>query len=124
VEENVRYVRLIFPTKQGQYWDANVQNTYGEKKFNYQFVDQARTIANIQFDSVLQTVYDDEVLTNKEYRTEKYARNAGLIYRQEIVVESQPGATPHPGFFQIPIMQRVTSGYQYTMTVNSYGTEP
>lgn len=125
VEENDRYVRLIFPTKASQFWNANIQNTYEERMFNYLFLDQARTVASIQFDSVLQTVYDAGViLTKREYRTEKYARNVGMIYRQIIDVESQPGTNPPPNFFQIPIMQRVTSGYQYTMTVNSFGIEP
>ncbi len=125
VEENTRYIRLVFPTKIDQFWDANIQNVEGDRKFNYQFVDQSRTIGSIHFDSVLQTVYDAGViLTRKEYRTEKYARNIGMVYRQIIDIESQPGNNPPPYFFQIPIMQRVTSGYQYTMTVNSYGTEP
>lgn len=122
VEENDRYVRLVFPTKTDQLWDANIQNSYDERKFSYQFVDLARTVGNIQFDSVLQTVYDaGAILTKKEYRTEKYARNVGMIYRQIIDVESQPGG--QASFFSFPIMQRITSGYQYTMTVNSYGNE-
>lgn len=124
VEENVRYVRLIFPAKTDRFWDANIQNTEDEKKFDYQFVDQSRTIGSIQFDSVLQTVYDAGViLIKREYRTEKYARNVGMVYRQIIDIGSQLSSPP-VNFFQIPIMQRVTSGYQYTMTVNSFGTEP
>ena len=128
VEENVRYVRLIFPTKIDKFWNANIQNTAGERKFSYQFIDQSRTIGSNHFDSVLQTIYDGgAILTQKEYQTEKYARNIGLVYRQFIDIESQPGSCipQNPAnFFQIPILQRVTSGNQYTMTVNSFGTEP
>lgn len=129
VEENVRFVRLIFPVRDNRSWDANAQNTDDTRDFSYEFVDVAKTVGSTNFSSVLQTAYDDGggILTSREYRTEKYAKGAGMVYRNEIVVESQPpsGATTTElqTFYATPIMQRITSGFQYTMTVNSYGTE-
>ncbi len=130
VEENVRFVRLIFPVRKNQIWNANAQNTNSEvRDFIYEFVDVPLSVGNISFGSVLETLYDDGggILTSREYRTEKYARDVGMIYRQEIVVASQPksGSTSAElqTFYSKPIMQRITSGYQYTMTVHSYGTE-
>lgn len=129
VEENVRFVRLIFPVRDNRSWNANAQNTDEEREFSYEFVDVSQGVGSTGFSSVLQTLYDDggNILTSREYRTEKYARGVGMVYRNEIVVESQPasGATSIQlqTFYATPIMQRITSGYQYTMTVNSYGTE-
>jgi hypothetical protein len=129
VEENVRFVRLIFPVRVNQTWNANAQNTLDERDFTYQFVDVPIVVGNINFGLALETVYDDggQILTSREYRSEKYARDVGLIYRQEIVVASQPksGATSAELqiFYAKPIMQRITSGYQFTWTINSYGTE-
>jgi hypothetical protein len=126
VEENVRYIKLHFPVKENQKWNGNSQNTLAAWDYDYAFFDQARTIGNIKFDSVLQvTQFDDKLqnLIEHKYYIEKYARNIGLIYKQVIDVESQPPSPAPPNFFSVPIMQRVTSGVQYTMTVNSYGTE-
>ncbi len=129
VEENVRFVRLIFPVIKNKTWNANAQNTNDERDFSYEFVDVPLSIGNNSFGMVLETLYDDGggILTSREYRTEKYARGVGLIYHQEIVVQSQPSPTAttlqQQTFFATPIMQRITSGYQFTWTINSYGTE-
>ena len=129
VEENVRYTKLIFPVRKDKSWNANVQNTNEEKDFSYEYVDTPEKVGAIYFDNVLQTLYDDggRILTSREYRTEKYAKGVGMVYREEIVIESQPrsGATTLElqTFYAKPIMQRVTSGYKFTMTVKSYGTE-
>lgn len=129
VEENVRYVRLVFPTRKSKKWDANVQNTIGEREFTYNYVDATESVGGIDFSHVLQTEYDDGgyILTNREYFTEKYARNVGMVYRQAINVESQPKAGASSAelqaFYAKPIMQRITKGYQYTMTVVAYGKE-
>lgn len=126
VEENVRYIKLSFPVKENQKWNGNAQNTLSEWKYEYSFFDQERIIGNIKFDSVLQvTQYDDKFsnLVEHKYYIEKYARNVGLIYKQVVDVESQPPSPMPIGFFNTPIMQRVTAGVQYTMTVNSYGIE-
>jgi len=126
VEENVRYVKLKFPVKENQKWNGNIQNTLPEWNYSYNFFDLSRTIGGIKFDSVLQVdQYDDESknLVERTLYIEKYARNVGLIFKQVIDVESQPGTNPQSNFFQIPIMQRLISGFQYTMTINSYGIE-
>ena len=126
VEENVRYVKLKFPVKEDQKWNGNIQNTLTEWNYSYNFFDLSRTVGGIKFDSVLQVdQYDDESknLVERTLYIEKYARNVGLIHKQVIDIESQPGSNPPSNFFQIPIMQRVTSGFQYTMTINSYGIE-
>lgn len=136
VEENVRFVKLRFPVSIESKWDGNAYNTLGEQTYKYNFIDKERTIGNIKFDSVLQVDQRNETsLISKYYYEEKYARNAGLIYKRVIAVESQPNpAWSDPSvfpngddslslFFNESILDRITSGFQYAMTVISYGTE-
>jgi len=126
VEENVRYVKLAFPIKEEQIWNGNAQNTLDGWNYSYEFFDRPRTIGGVAFDSVLQVTQFDDKLNNlikHQNYIELYARNKGLIYKKVIDIESQPGSNPPPNFFQIPIMQRVTSGIQYIMTYNSSGIE-
>jgi len=129
VEENVRYVRLVFPVKVNKSWNVNNQNFLDELDFTYKSVDAADNVGGIAFDSVLQTAYDDggKILTTRNYFSEKYAKKIGLVYKQEINVASQPPSSSTPTqlqiFYAMPILQRITSGYQYTWTIYSYGFE-
>jgi hypothetical protein len=72
------------------------------------------------------TQHDQQDLINRIYSEEKYGRNVGLIYKRVIDIESQPIGIPDSllsHFYGTPIMNRITSGFQYTMTITSYGTE-
>lgn len=136
VEENIRFVKLAFPVNIDRSWDGNAYNTYGENIYKFNFIDKPRTIGNRLFDSVLQVDQQNEsTLINKYYYEEKYARNVGLIFKKVINIESQPNPAwsdplqfPYGNdslnlFFNDDILDRVTSGFQYTMTVTSFGIE-
>ncbi|MBL7892358.1 MAG: hypothetical protein JNL63_06990 [Bacteroidia bacterium] len=117
VEENVRYVRLIFPVEKYKTWNGNAYNTIGEWNYKYTEIDKAKTVGGIAFDSTLTVVqFEDENLIDKKYYREMYAKNVGLIYRQIIDVHSDSIQTA------VPIMNRVTSGIiKYTATINKFG---
>ena len=128
VEENDRYIKLTFPVKLEKEWNGNAQNVYGEQTYSYEFVNVARTIGGTAFDSVLQVTQKDESsLVDVAYFIEKYAKRTGMVYKQVIKVESQPDPSWTPSvtaaFLAQPLMDRVTSGYQFTYTYNSSGTE-
>lgn len=128
VEENVRFIKLAFAVKQGQTWDGNAQNTIGTQKYSYEFINQARTIGGSAFDSVLQVNQQDESsIIHKIYYIEKYAKRTGLVYKEVINIQSQPDPLFTPAqfaaFYAIPIMNRVTSGFQFTYIYNTSGTE-
>jgi len=125
-EENIRYVKLVFPVSENTNWNGNAQNTLEKWNYQYSFINLPRTIGGLFFDSVLQVTQLDDKFTNlveHKYYIEKYATGVGLVFKQVIDIKSQPGSSPPSNFFQIPIMQRVTSGFQYKMTVKSYGKE-
>ena len=108
VEENIRYVRLVFPVSEGKQWNGNAYNTLGQKEYEIISVDQPESINNINFDSVV-TVKQFEKINFIEniYEAEKYARNAGLIYKKRDSIYHGGGAD--------------TVGYTFTQKIVSYG---
>lgn len=129
VEENVRFVKLVFPVALNKSWDSNNKNIYDNRLFSYKKVHQNESIGLIAFDSVLTTEYNDgnDILTQREYYEEKYAKNVGLIYKRAIHVQSQPSPNSTTEqlqlFYAKPLMERISSGYQYTWRILSFGKE-
>ncbi|HPQ07764.1 MAG TPA: hypothetical protein PK995_00890 [Bacteroidia bacterium] len=112
VEENIRYVKLIFPIKQNSQWDGNAKNTLGEKKYNYEYIDNSENINNIHFDKVLKVKqYEYRSLIKYQNEYEKYAKNVGLVYKEMINLESQ-NIIPN-----VPVENRAEKGYILRMQI-------
>lgn len=117
VEENQRYIKLVFPVEKKKEWDGNSYNTLGEQRYIYTDINTPREIGNMAFDSTLLiTQANTENLIEKKYYVEIYSKNIGLIYKEIIDIAS---SSIIPG---IPIMDRITSGVECKMTINSYGS--
>jgi len=117
VEENERYIKLAFPVEKGETWNGNSFNTLGEEDYTYNDVNTKRTIGNISSDSTLLVIQQNvENLIEKQYYTEIYAKNIGMVYKQIIDVQSN-------NITAAPIMSRITSGIEFSMTINSYGSD-
>jgi len=113
-EENLRFVKLLFPPEVGQTWKGNqyIQVTNSiewMEDWNYelQTLHEAATIGNINFDSTLFVLQHDNQrdypnLFEKTYSTETYAANVGLVYKELMNLGKQdPAATwsePKEGF--------------------------
>lgn len=116
VEENQRYVKLIFPVAAKNKWNGNAYNTLGEQTYTYDDVNTPRTIGTLSFDSTLfVTQLNTENLIEKKYYTEIYAKNVGMVYKQIIDVQANNIVSG------VPVMNRITSGIEFKMTINSYG---
>jgi hypothetical protein len=118
VEDNVRYVRLSFPTVNFRNWNGNAQNTLGDWEYAYNGTDQKLNVNGLHFDSTL-TVnehIDTNLLTYQVY-TELYAKNVGLISRQVIDVSAN---TIVPG---VSVLNRINNGVVCNATVHSYGRQ-
>lgn len=116
-EENIKYVKLVFPIEEDKAWNGNAYNTLGEQNYLYTAINTFRTIGNIRFDSTLFVEQvNTENLIEKKYYVEIYAKNAGMIYKEIIDV--------HSGniIAGVPLMERISSGVEYKMTINSYGS--
>lgn len=115
-EENITYLKLVFPVREGKQWNGNAYNTLGQKDYEIISVDQPETINNINFDSVL-TVRQFEQINIIEYRyeLEKYARNIGLVFKQSDSLSIQQQDVND----DIPYDDTV--GYTFTQKIVSYG---
>ena len=115
VEENIRYVKLVFPVKLNKTWDGNTYNTLEECEYKITGIDINDTINSLFFDSVLTvTQKDEENMIEKFYFIEKYAKNTGMVYKQIIDITS---LYPIPGDFE----ERIKFGNILTMEVVEYG---
>lgn len=122
VEENQRFVKLIFPPVIKSKWNGNAANTMEERLYVYTDINVHRSFDNLSFDStLLVTQIDHEDLIQKKYCVEIYAKNVGLIFRQNIDVESNIQSTGINPF--TPLMGRITSGFEFKMTVSSFGKQ-
>jgi hypothetical protein len=116
VEENQRFIKLIFPLKLNKTWNGNSKNNLPTWDYEYKGIDNPETIGNLQFDYITTVVqFDDEneILIQRDFAEEKYAKNVGLIYKKVIDVEKDY----NPQTF----LWEITKGIDYTMTINSYG---
>ena len=117
VEDNQRFVKLIFPVQINKTWNGNAYNTIGDWNYQYTTADIPATYANHDFDSTATvTQINNTNLIQKQYYVEVYARNVGLVYKQIIDVKSD-------SITALPLMSRINSGIEYSMTINSYGND-
>ena len=108
VEENVRYLRLVFPMSEGKQWNGNAYNTLGEKEYEVVSADQTETVNNLSFDSAVNIKQFENInFIESIYESEKYARNVGLIYKQRDSIYT--GGTPKK------------TGYSFIQKIISYG---
>ena len=117
VEENIRYVKLIFPIEKNKTWNGNSFNILSEWEYKYTDINMPKAYGVLNFDStllVMQKNYQD--LIQKHYYTEVYAKNVGMIYKEVFDV--------HSGTINsLPVENRIESGLHMKMQVIAYGTE-
>ena len=95
-EDNLRFIKLVFAPQVGVEWNGNtylnVQNDiafYEDWVYEYLEVDDANTVNGLTYDSTLLVLQvDDENLQRKKYSEEIYARHKGLVYKEEIFLET------------------------------------
>jgi hypothetical protein len=117
-EENIPFIKLVFPAVRNRQWDGNAMNTLPEDEYvltntgtSYQL--ETGTIPG-DYLRVVQEDSGDAYNDNKQ--EEVYVRNIGLIYRERKVLEycSTEG--------QCDITQRVIdNGKVYVQTLTEYG---
>lgn len=113
VENNMRFLKLKLPMKDGFSWKGNSYiDTYSfnsdvkyldDWDYMYDSVNTSLNIGNIVLDSTLKVTQRDEVVNNPSdpsiysevnYGSENYAKGIGLVYRRFLHLEYQP---PTPG---------------------------
>jgi hypothetical protein len=91
IQENVRFVKLIFPLSVNSFWNGNIFNNIGSDKYFVDNFDQPATVNGIYYDKTLKVRRDSSINAIEEIRQfEIYARNIGLIYFQSDSINTQP----------------------------------
>lgn len=103
-EENLRFIKMIFPPTEGANWDGNQlfdeftevtvsgESIFMYKNWDYQVTDrvEAEMIGITPFDDVITIQQaDNENAIERRYSIEKYAKNIGLVYREQVILDSQ-----------------------------------
>jgi hypothetical protein len=82
-EENIRFIKLIFPITKNSAWNGNAQNNIGEWNYKYTEVHQPLLLNGLQYDSTLTVTQKKEstAIYYKNY-TEQYAKGIGMISKE------------------------------------------
>ena len=130
-EENLSFIKLMFPLKANSSWDGNSRiNTddvrvkvRGESldyfKFwrNYTVVSfgDTATVGQLFFDDVVEVEQvSKEILIERRYSTESYAKNVGLISKHLEILDTQNDD------LSIPFAERAERGFILKLRLISY----
>ncbi|MCB0761286.1 MAG: hypothetical protein KDC12_07145 [Flavobacteriales bacterium] len=83
VEENVRFVRMVFPIDTEPEWDGNGYNTYTPWMYHYEGYNTAKNINGFSFSSTVTVDQRYNInLLDQEIASEIYAKGVGLVYKK------------------------------------------
>ena len=92
IEENVRFVRLIFPLSLEKEWDGNLFNVHEEWNHEVDSLHVPLTLNNLVFDSVAYiSQYDNVNPFQNQVASEIYAKNVGLIKKDYVNIDNNIG---------------------------------
>lgn len=92
IEGDLRFMKLVFPVADDRKWSGNsFINTeldelavFNDWQYTYTETGQPQTINGLPFDSTLTVLQNDyEDLVEKLYSQEVYAKGAGLVYKEQ-----------------------------------------
>ena len=108
-EENVRFVKLIFPVRENNTWNGNAMNNLSNWQYEYTVTDSPESIGGNSLSNVLTVLqFEDLNLITQELFEEKYAKGVGMVYKRSLDITR--GSTIGPW-----------GGYDIIMTLSSYG---
>lgn len=118
VEENLRYIKLGFPTGQGSTWDGNALNILDPWIYRIDSVGVPRTYHGLDFPRTLTVVQRiNKNFVEDEYAYEIYAYGVGLVYRFHRDLETRFDYTDNP------VAENIRRGIEFTWEVIDYGVE-
>jgi hypothetical protein len=110
VEENIRYLKLIFPVKEGDEWNGNIYNTLDEWNYEVLEADAPYQAEFFLFDSAATVLQADApTMIGRDYALEVYACGVGMVYKKFI----------HQHFQMSPF--KIIDGEDYSYTILSWG---
>ncbi len=118
-EENIDFVKLVFPFQVGMKWNGNTFNTLGEELYELQS-SESKTVNNITFTDCLniKQIDNEDFIVDLDQRYESYAKNVGLISSEKThlfyCTDTDQGCIGK---------QIVNKGVIYKQTITEYGVE-
>jgi hypothetical protein len=136
-EENLRFLRLIFPMDRRSEWDGNRwidsnreievagerMRPFANWRYEVDSIDIAQRIGAFEFDSVLVVTEVDETnVIERRLSRSKYATGVGLVWREQWILDSQYcNQTPPPTDCETrPWLEKAERGYVLRQTVVAY----
>ncbi len=134
LENNLRFVNLSFPVEEGKSWDgtAHIDPTIkifvaGEsiemfKNWTYEIlaVDDSIFLEGLAFNNVMTVLQvDEDNLVERRYSRERYAKGVGLIYKEQIILDTQCGGNPGD-CIGMPWEEKAEKGYILEMRAIDY----
>ncbi|MBP9883823.1 MAG: hypothetical protein KBF32_10490 [Chitinophagales bacterium] len=113
VEENLRFIKLSFPVLLNKTWAGNSYiNTDSPLVYlddwEYKYTDVNETFDTYAgtFDSVITVLQHEDInAIQTVFYQEKYAKQVGMIYKEEQNFETQPGSYPNGYILKMMIVQ-------------------
>jgi hypothetical protein len=86
-ENNVTYVKIYFPIKEGLKWNGNAYNSFGNDTYELKKINQSFQTNGQKFENTFSVVQqNDSTLVDLKRRIEVYAENIGMIYQEKTSV--------------------------------------
>ena len=128
-EENLRFIKLVFPAVKGVKWDGNTffdasklfdvasneVAIYQDWNYKVEEVEIEKTYNDILYSDVLRLSHvDEESLISRRFSEEYYAKDVGLVYREMEIYDSQNGDT------SLSWLERAEKGFKLNQTLLSF----
>jgi hypothetical protein len=92
VEENERFIKMIFPLTHYVFWDGNAYNSRPSQEYVIEGLHDYYTINGFEFDSTVTIMqHQKSNLIEYEIAKEVYAMDIGLIYKEDILININNG---------------------------------
>lgn len=120
LEDNINYIKLVFPMSLNQQWNGNAMNTIGTWNYQYTALNTPAIVGGVRFDSTITVLQiNQSSLLGNQYYYEQYATGVGLLYREVV-----DWSTSKFSFTSPPPIDSATSGtILYTETYLSSGNQ-
>ncbi len=83
-ENNVTYVKIAFPIKEGLKWNGNAYNSLGNDTYELKKVNQVFQTNGQKFDNTFSVIQqNDSTLVDLKRRIEVYSEGIGMIYQEK-----------------------------------------
>lgn len=83
-ENNVTYVKMIFPIKEGVKWNGNAYNSLGNDVYELKKVNQFFQTNGQKFDNTFTVIQqNDSTLVDLKRRIEVYSEGIGMVYQEK-----------------------------------------